>query len=276
MLFLRRAYKPHSPLFNHPLLASSCSGRPTSTHSSHKSNQHRQHRHRHYHSKMSTSTEAESLFTDEDSTRILDFWFKDVPDHPSIEMTKRWFQSDAAFDEACRTNFGPTLSKISPLSAAAVTSLATSPQKTLSLLLLLDQIPRNINRKDSSSVYTVTDPLAVAVAQHATSPALRFDLGPDGAWRGVPTRRCWFYLPLEHAEDLGAHQHAQELHEELIRDCKGGPGEELANSTEEFLKSHTEVIKRFGRYPYRNQALGRENTKEEVEWLEKEKSPWAR
>ncbi|PWW75565.1 hypothetical protein C7212DRAFT_358501 [Tuber magnatum] len=176
---------------------------------------------------MSTSTEVEFIFTDEDSTRILDFWFKDVPEFPSMETTKRWFQVDAAFDEACR-------------------------------------------------VYTVTDPLALAVSQHAISPARRFDLGPGGAWRGIPTRRCWFYLPLEHAEDLGAHQHGLELHEELIRDCKGGEGEELAGHMEEFSKAHTEVIKRFGRYPYRNQALGRENTKEEAEWLEKEKSPWAR
>ncbi|KAG0643497.1 hypothetical protein HOY80DRAFT_1007398 [Tuber brumale] len=225
---------------------------------------------------MSTSTEADSLFTDEESNRILDFWFKDVPEHPSMEVVKLWFQSDAAFDDACRAKFGPLLSKISPLPAATVTALATTPQKTLSLLLLLDQLPRNIHRADSRSVYTVTDPLAMAVAEHAVSSALRLDLGPGATWKGLPTRRCWFYLPFGHSEDSGAHQRAAELHEEMIRDCKGGEGEKLAVDTAGFLKSHTQVIERFGRYPYRNQVLGRESTKEEMEWLEKDKPDWAR
>ena len=175
-----------------------------------------------------------------------------------------------------RTNFGSLLSKISPLPAATVTTFATTPQKALSLLLLLDQFPRNINRADSGSVYTVTDPLALAVAQHATSPSLRYDLGPEGAWTGIPTRRCWFYLPFEHSEDLGAHGRAKELIEELIRDCKGGKGEGLTGDMLGFLKAHSDVLERFGRYPYRNEAIGRESTKEELEWLEKERPPWAR
>ena len=125
-------------------------------------------------------------------------------------------------------------------------------------------------------MYTVTDPLALAVAQHATSPGLRFDLGPEKAWTGIPTRRCWFYLPFEHSEDPGAHQSALGLLEELIRDCKGGQGEELTVGMKDFLKAHTDVLDRFGRYPYRNQTLGRESTKEELEWLEKERPEWAR
>lgn len=125
-------------------------------------------------------------------------------------------------------------------------------------------------------MYTVTDPLALAVAQHATSPGLRFDLGPEGAWTGIPAWRCWFYLPFEHSEDLGGHRRVLELHKELIRDCKGGKGEEITGGMESFLKAHTDVLERFGRYPYRNQVLGRESTKEESEWLEKERPPWAR
>lgn len=101
MLFLRRVYKPTSPLFNHPLLASS--SKSLSTFSNHKFGHHSQHHRRYYHPNMSTSTEAESIFTDEDSARILDFWFKDIPDYPSMEVAaKRWFQADAAFDDACQ------------------------------------------------------------------------------------------------------------------------------------------------------------------------------
>ena len=107
MLFLRRVYKPTSPLFNHPLLASS--SRPLSTFSYHNFGHHNQHHRRHYHPNMSTSTEAESIFTDEDSARILDFWFKDIPDYPSMEAAaKRWFQADAAFDDACRFLLPPS------------------------------------------------------------------------------------------------------------------------------------------------------------------------
>lgn len=64
--------------------------------------------------------------------------------------------------------------------------------------------------------------------------------------------------------------------EELIRDCKGGKGEGLTGDMLGFLKAHSDVLERFGRYPYRNEAIGRESTKEELEWLEKERPPWAR
>lgn len=161
--------------------------------------------------------------------------------------------------------------------------LATSPERALALLLLLDQIPRNIFRGElSAKVYIETDPLAIAVSLHSISPALRYDWGPNNAWKTVPSRRLWFNLPLSHSEDPA-------LHERVVRepgvleDCleeEASKGECAGLVMAKILKGHVEghksVIDEFGRYPYRNKVLGRENTPEETVWLENSNVRWAR
>ncbi|RPA97605.1 DUF924-domain-containing protein [Choiromyces venosus 120613-1] len=225
---------------------------------------------------MSTTTTPETTFTPTTATAVLNFWFTTTPLHPTLESFKRWFQPDPAFDSSCRETYLPLITTLSHLPPSELHSLATTPEEALSLILLLDQLPRNIHRADSSSVYNVTDPLALSLARIATAPERRFDLGPELAWKGVPSRRCWFYLPFGHSEDLADHEFLKGLHAEMRRDCEGGEGEGFAKAIEGFSDAHTEVIAKFGRYPYRNAVLGRENTKEEVEWLEGEKVAWAR
>lgn len=166
---------------------------------------------------------------------ILDFWNEAGP--------KKWFAKDDGFDEACRrfepAHFAAARGELSAWEATAETSLA--------LLLLLDQIPRNIYR-DTAHAFA-TDPLALAVAERA------IDAGFDRATS--PALRLFFYLPLEHAENAAMQARAVAL---------VGP---LGDAEKQFTysKIHRDIIARFGRFPHRNAALGRISTPEELEFL---------
>lgn len=160
----------------------------------------------------------------------------------------------------------------------------------LSLLLLLDQVPRNCYRGDESKlVFGRFDPLAEEIAVRAIE-------------NGVPTQssdvryrlayRFWFDLPLMHSENLAVHELAvkqydatkKDLEEFLAKDVSALNEDEkkcyavLSNQREalnmflsntfDFEKRHKVIIERFGRYPHRNQALGRTSTPEEIDYLE--------
>ena len=116
----------------------------------------------------------------------------------------------------------------------------------LALLILLDQFPRNVFR-DSAHAYA-TDPLARHYADRAI--AAGHDAAVDTALR------IFFYLPFEHSEDPADQVRSLVLHQAL--------GEELMK----YAIAHRDVIARFGRFPHRNRALGRDNTPEEQAWLD--------
>lgn len=169
-------------------------------------------------------------------TDILSFW--------SAAGPSAWFKKDAAFDEELRARFEVAHH------AAARGELAAwehSAEGTLALILLLDQIPRNIYR-DSPHAFA-TDPLAQAAADRAI--ANRFDQATS-----MPLR-IFFYLPFEHAEDLALQARCLALME--------------ATGDAEFIKYarlHRDVIARFGRFPHRNAALVRDTTPEEQAFLD--------
>ena len=117
----------------------------------------------------------------------------------------------------------------------------------LALLLLLDQMPRNLFR-DSAHSYA-TDPLA----RHYATRGI--DAGCD---RQVnPALRVFVYMPFEQSEDIADQERSLELHHAL-------PGKDA----DRWALPHQGVVRRFGRFPYRNRALGRSNTPEEQAWLE--------
>jgi uncharacterized protein (DUF924 family) len=166
---------------------------------------------------------------------VLAFWREAGPD--------KWFASDTRFDEACRARF------LTTYEAAARGDLAEwelSPHGALALLLLLDQLPRNMFRA-SRRAYA-TDPAALLAAERAIDRHFDKDVEPE--------LRRFFYLPFTHAEDLAAQEHAVALAE--------ASGEADAA---QWARHHHEIIARFGRFPHRNAILGRESTAEELEFL---------
>ncbi|POR36995.1 Uncharacterized protein TPAR_02804 [Tolypocladium paradoxum] len=234
---------------------------------------------------------------------VRDFWFEHVagPDSlvmPTWDDSKRWFFGGEELDRVCVERFAPTLEA---LRTCGVTSGAdildavqpTDPRDWLSLVLLLDQIPRNCYRGASASVaFTVFDPIARDVSLAAIARGIP-DAEPQIRWRFA--YRSWFYMPLMHSEDAGAHETAVAGYERMLRDVCAlaeANGEHAADAGDEyrstaarvvranvddakklasvyldFEKKHFDIIKRFGRYPHRNKALGREATAEETEYL---------
>lgn len=160
---------------------------------------------------------------------------------------ERWFSRDAEFDARCRADL------LDAHHAAARRELEhylDAPDGALTLAILLDQIPRNVFR-DSGHAYA-TDPLA----RHYAARAI--DRGDD---RVVdPALRVFFYMPFEHSEAMADQDRSVALASTLA-------GEE-GRVYLDYARRHREVIARFGRFPHRNRALGRDSTPEEQAWLD--------
>jgi uncharacterized protein (DUF924 family) len=155
----------------------------------------------------------------------------------------KWFQGGPTFDDDCRDRFHDAHF------AAARRELDAwmdSAEGALALVLLLDQIPRNIFRGSGHAF--ATDPLARHYAARAL--AAGFDRLCD------PALRFFLYMPFEHSEDAADQAHSVGLFATLGDDNLTG-----------YATAHRDVIARFGRFPHRNRALGRESTPEEEQWL---------
>jgi uncharacterized protein (DUF924 family) len=159
---------------------------------------------------------------------------------------KRWFAKDTAFDETCRSRFRTAWERAG---RGELSAWEESPTGALALLILLDQMPRNMFRGDPRT--WSTDPQALAVAERALGRG--FDTKVDRPLR------LFFYLPFEHAEDLKAQERSVALFEIL--------GEEEQSK---WARHHRDIIARFGRFPHRNAVLGRESTPEELAFLEED------
>lgn len=184
--------------------------------------------------------------------RILNFWF--TPDHRAkdgFQILSRWFVPDPDFDRLCKALF---LSSYRDAACGRLDGWKTKPRTCLALVLLLDQFPRNMFR-DTARAFA-TDAKALEVSRHAIA---------SGFDRDVPQiMRMFFYLPLEHSEHLNDQMDSVRLADALADEyCESLEGMAIRKSAE----SHLETIRRFGRFPTRNQALGRRSTKQEIEFL---------
>jgi uncharacterized protein (DUF924 family) len=170
------------------------------------------------------------------SADVVRFWREAGPD--------RWFASDPAFDAAIRSQF------LATYEAAASGSLhhwEATAEGALALVIVLDQFPRNVFRNDARAF--AADPLARAVADRAITHG--FDLAFE------PRERQFFYLPFEHCETLANQARGIALFRAL------GDSEMI-----KWAERHADVIRRFGRFPHRNAALGRTTTAQEQAFLD--------
>ncbi len=168
---------------------------------------------------------------------VLAFWF-------AASSKAHWFERSDAFDEAVRARLGPLHARAM---AGEIDGWAGEPRGLLALVILLDQVPRNIHRGTPSAF--ATDAKALALAR------LAVDRGLDAGFE--PDERLFLYLPFEHSEQLAD----QERSVALFR----GLGD--ANYLDYAIR-HRDVIARFGRFPHRNAVLGRASTAAELAFLE--------
>ena len=172
----------------------------------------------------------------------------DVVGYWTAAGPKKWFARSTAFDDALRLRFEPVHHAAARGEYAAW--LATA-EGCLALLLLLDQFPRNLYR-GSAHAYA-TDPLARSVAGKTLEAG--FDQQVD------PILRLFCYLPFEHSEAIEDQDRAVALLE--AHDAATGDIRSLESAVR-----HRDIIRRFGRFPHRNAALGREMTAEDQAFLD--------
>ena len=171
---------------------------------------------------------------------VIRFWLEDVG--PS-----GWYKSDPELDETIRERF---LDLWRQGDAGELDHWTLRPEGALALLILLDQFPRNMFRGCERAFST--DPKALAIAKRALTKG--FDLKIN------EPERQFFYLPLMHSESITDQDRCVRLI--LTRMPKSGE-ENLKHA-----KAHRDVIRRFGRFPYRNEALGRPTTPPEHAFLQ--------
>lgn len=163
---------------------------------------------------------------------VLDFWF-------GLDR-KAWFEKDPDLDATIRRRFLPLYEKAVD---GQLEGWISEPRHCLALVILLDQFPRNMFRGTARAF--AADPIALKAAREIVDRGWDRTLSPD--------ERTFAYLPFEHSETLADQERSLRLFE--------------GNPNFEWARKHWEIIRRFGRFPHRNAALGRESTAEEVEFL---------
>ncbi len=189
------------------------------------------------------------------SDSILDFWFGDSDDDAVVAKRQQqlWWGKNTATDAAIRDRFEP---EIIAAGAGELDHWRSSATGWLALIILCDQFPRNVYR-DSPGAFAL-DPVASTLCLEGLTQ------GMDQQLR--PIQRVFCYLPLEHAEDPGHQQRCVALFQQLADDAAEGQREPFAGFLDYALR-HREIIERFGRFPHRNAALGRESSAEEIAFL---------
>ncbi len=169
--------------------------------------------------------------------KVLAFWF-------SPQARPRWFVRSEAFDQALREQFGELYARAA---SGGLDAWATTPHGALALILLLDQVPRNVFRGTPAAF--ASDAKAREVARAAIDAGVDRDLTQE--------ERLFMYLPLEHSESLADQDRCVELMRELDEN----------HDWLVYAIKHRDIIARFGRFPHRNAVLGRDSTEEEREFL---------
>jgi uncharacterized protein (DUF924 family) len=187
--------------------------------------------------------------TDQQSVQdILDFWFGPPGSDIYGESRKEWFVKDDKFDALCRSTL---LEHYEKAAKGHYNHWQEDPWSGLALLILLDQVPRNLFRGSSKSF--ATDAKARGVTRYLVDNNMDQTV--------LPIMRVFMYLPLEHSEDIIEQNMSVSLFEKL--------GDE---GFLDYAKQHQVIVERFGRFPHRNVVMGRDNTDEEEKFLKQPNS----
>lgn len=167
---------------------------------------------------------------------VLTFWFEEA-------KPEQWFRKDDAFDAAMKARFTQLHAD---LQARPIEDFLADAQTAIAAIVVFDQMSRNMFRGTAHAF--ACDARALALADAAIARGFEAAL--------TKHQRTFLYLPFEHAEDLAMQERCVALMRTL-------DDPEL----EKYAEAHRVIIARFGRFPHRNQALGRASTEEEIAFL---------
>ena len=187
---------------------------------------------------------------------ILEYWFGTEDDDAVVarQQASLWWSHDPEVDAEIRRRFLPLVQRAA---AGALDGWNESPEGRLALIIVTDQLPRNIFRGSS---------------QAFASDEIALRLSLEGLARRVdrllrPIHRVFFYLPLEHSEQLEHQVRCVALFRELATEVADEQATTFAGFLD-YAEQHHAIIERFGRFPHRNGILGRDSTPEEIEFLQ--------
>lgn len=184
---------------------------------------------------------------------IHQFWFASLDERgmSPVEQNALWFKSSEETDQICRKRFGHL---VEAAMSGELQDWEASDRGLIALIILLDQIPRNIHRGTPGAF--AGDARALTLAQHCIT---------HGHHQRLPAiHQVFLFLPLEHSEDI----EVQEECVELFRELKAITGLEAMEGYMRYAMAHRDVISEFGRFPHRNVILGRQSKPEELEYLD--------
>ncbi len=186
---------------------------------------------------------------------VLDFWFGAPGSAAEIagRQSKLWFGKSLANDQAVIDRFAATLMAAT---AGRLDAWANTPRGRLALVIVLDQFPHHIHRDQPQAF--ATDPQSLALSLAA------LESGEDR--KLAPIERVFLYLPLEHAESIEMQERSVSLYEQLANEAAADE-RALFDNFLDYARKHLDVVARFGRFPHRNEILGRPSTPEELEFL---------
>jgi uncharacterized protein (DUF924 family) len=190
---------------------------------------------------------------------VLAFWFGelDASGRADERHRKQWFATDPVFDDACR-RFKALHEEIAD---GGRRDWRTSDRGLLASIVVLDQFSRNMFRGTAKAF--AADPLAQELARAAVAAAA------DRAARY--DERGFVYLPFTHAEDLAKQNEGVALFESWAAELSPSLADGALNQLR-YAVMHRDIVARFGRFPHRNKALGRESTPDENAFLAERKS----
>ena len=186
------------------------------------------------------------------------FWFGPAADEDEDDaiierQSARWWKKQPEVDAAIRARFAPLVGRAA---GGELDAWLGGLRGRLAMVLLTDQFPRNIWRGQAAAF--AFDVLALRWAKETIARGLDRD--------ARPIERVFLYLPLEHSEDLADQREAVRLFDALGGEVAAAARPAFAGYLD-YARRHLEIIERFGRFPHRNAALGRETSAAEAEFL---------
>jgi uncharacterized protein (DUF924 family) len=186
---------------------------------------------------------------------VLQFWFGDVDElgRSDVMHSRRWFMKDEAFDREIAQRFGETYADVR---GGRREAWLDDPRGRVAYVIVLDQFPRNMFRGTARMFEGDRQALAAAVE----GVARHDDAGLN------TSERSFLYMPYMHSEDIDMQDRSVALFKDLVETA---PSELRASmlSAVQYAEKHRDIIARYGRFPHRNTALGRQSTPEELAFI---------
>lgn len=187
---------------------------------------------------------------------VLDYWFGGSPDNVRTpeRQAQLWWGKNEDVDREIEEQFGTLLKE---LVFGEHKEWLDKAEGRLAAIIVLDQFSRNMFR-DTAMAFE-QDSLALQLCLEGIELEQDLEL--------FPVQRVFFYLPLEHSESMQMQNMMVSLMDKLVNLVEE-PAKEIFGDFYQYAIAHRKVIERFGRYPHRNEILGRESTPEELQYLE--------